>query len=253
MEDRELYERNGRGFVALPRAFFEMPYWNLPRAFSEAEAVIDVMGQVRYSESSTYYQINGRRVVIGRGEMMASYRYLARRWGWGIKKVRTFLPRLVEDGLVTLQKTQGVSVLRLCKSAICNFELVPGGTQRATPKAGQRAHGGHKTEIKGNNVDNKDKGTKGRPKNRAEFLDYARSFGIEDSVAEDAFDYYEMVGWVAGQSKAPVKDWKAAARAWKRRAEKWKGNGNENDRTSVRNRNTANEGIECDGFPVLRA
>ena len=45
---------------------------------------------------------------------------------------------------------------------------------------------------------------------------YAEQIGYR-SFDPDAFiDHYDMVGWVCGKKRAPMKDWRAAVRNWRR-------------------------------------
>lgn len=39
--------------------------------------------------------------------------------------------------------------------------------------------------------------------------------------AENFIDHYEMVGWVVGKARTPMKKWKSAVNVWVRNAKKW--------------------------------
>lgn len=119
------------GFLPLPRAFFDTPFWRTQREFSKAEAHLDLIQSARYSRRPTFFEVNGRTVEIGRGQVLGSYRYLSKRWDWSIKKVRTFIERLTQGKLIECQKTQGITVITLCDSSIYNFDRSPKGNQRA--------------------------------------------------------------------------------------------------------------------------
>lgn len=46
----------------------------------------------------------------------------------------------------------------------------------------------------------------------------SRRNGID---AEAFLNHYEMVGWVCGRNRLPMKDWKAAVRLWERNQKQW--------------------------------
>jgi len=61
------------------------------------------------------------------------------------------------------------------------------------------------------------KSSKARPKNVEEVKKYLDEKGIVGFTAEQFMDYQEVVGWVYGKNKIPIKDWKATVRQWSRR------------------------------------
>lgn len=50
---------------------------------------------------------------------------------------------------------------------------------------------------------------------------YSKDIGFYKLDPERFLDHYEMVGWVTGKNKIPMKCWKAAVRTWKRNAMEW--------------------------------
>lgn len=55
-----------------------------------------------------------------------------------------------------------------------------------------------------------------------ELLAYSKEIQFYAFDAERFIDHYEMVGWVTGKSRTPMKNWQAAVRTWKRNALEWK-------------------------------
>jgi hypothetical protein len=51
---------------------------------------------------------------------------------------------------------------------------------------------------------------------------YAVEIGWPECDAERFLDHYDMVGWVVGKARIPMKDWKAAVRLWRRNQREWK-------------------------------
>ncbi len=54
-----------------------------------------------------------------------------------------------------------------------------------------------------------------------EIKEYAKERGY-NLDAEKFFDYYEMVGWVVGKTRKPMKSWKSAVNTWMRREQEEK-------------------------------
>lgn len=91
-----------KGFLILPRNYFESFAWQQTREYSEAEAWLDIIRSARYDSEPCTAIINEKSVTWTRGEWPVSLRFLANRWQWSIRRVRTFMTRLCRLGLVTL-------------------------------------------------------------------------------------------------------------------------------------------------------
>lgn len=91
---------DGYGFIVISRkAFSESRYWLEGRVFSKWEAWLDLIQMAAYSDHERV--IRGRDVFIPRGALVASERFLMKRWGWKSPgKVRRFLESLVNDGCI---------------------------------------------------------------------------------------------------------------------------------------------------------
>lgn len=63
----------------------------------------------------------------------------------------------------------------------------------------------------------------------AELAAYGLEIGYRGFDPDRFFDHYEMVGWVTGKARAPMKNWKAAVRQWRRNEAEWKGQKQETD------------------------
>ncbi|MPM96823.1 hypothetical protein SDC9_143988 [bioreactor metagenome] len=102
-------------FIRLDRSFFDGKYWTSQRAFSQAEAWLDLIQSARFeAETATRILANGRRISIKRGELHASLRYLSTRWGWGVDKTRRFIENAKKDGDIEHRTEQGESIIKLC-------------------------------------------------------------------------------------------------------------------------------------------
>ena len=111
---------NERGFLRLNRKFFTDEMWNEPRTFSNCEAWLDLIQSARFEAAPRKMSVGGREVNLNRGEYPASVRFLARRWRWTERRVRTYLTKLKENGMLTIRKEGGLSVMRLTEYEVYN-------------------------------------------------------------------------------------------------------------------------------------
>lgn len=107
---------NIKGYIRLSRTFFDNPLWTEPREYSRAEAWLDLIQVARFEAERKI--LNGRAIEVQRGEIMASRRYLEKRWTWGSTKVANYLKLLVLEKMVTIKQTNGQTIITLC-----NYEL----------------------------------------------------------------------------------------------------------------------------------
>jgi DNA-binding transcriptional regulator YhcF (GntR family) len=103
------------GFIKLSRKFFSNDMWNEARTFSSCEAWLDLIQSARFEATPRKESIGGREVSYTRGQYPASIRFLAKRWLWSERKVRTFLSRLKKEGMIETNVMQGMSIITLCK------------------------------------------------------------------------------------------------------------------------------------------
>lgn len=83
----------------MPRAIMKLP--NFKREpYNEKLALIDLWFSAAHTDNSFYSK--GKVVSVERGELVTSYRELAKRWLWGRDRVILFLKRIERDGLIQL-------------------------------------------------------------------------------------------------------------------------------------------------------
>lgn len=104
-------ERTDKGFLMVPRAFFDSKIWQAARAFSECEAWLDLLQSARFEASPTTSRIGSYEVTWGPGQYPASIRFLARKWGRSPQWVRTFLGKMRRAGWISTDDSQGVCVI----------------------------------------------------------------------------------------------------------------------------------------------
>lgn len=120
------------GFIKLSRKFFSNELWNEARTFSSCEAWLDLIQSARFEATPRKVSIGGREVVCNRGQYPASIRFLAKRWKWTERKVRTFLSYLKKEGMITSEVIQGMNMITLCKYDEYNSNDTVGDTSNDT-------------------------------------------------------------------------------------------------------------------------
>ena len=121
------------GFIKVYRKLFDHFLWKEKREFSKAEAWIDLLATARYQNSTTKKVIDDRLVEWGKGELIASNRFLQKRWNWqSNSKVATFLKLLVKEGMITYGTGQHIG-----RISISNYDSynTPEITNEITKKA----------------------------------------------------------------------------------------------------------------------
>lgn len=116
------------GYIKLSRKFFSNDMWNEARTFSSCEAWLDLIQSARFEATPRKESIGGREVSYTRGQYPASIRFLSQRWKWSEKKVRSFMKRLKKEGMITVECSQGMNLITLCKYE----EYNPLGTIKGT-------------------------------------------------------------------------------------------------------------------------
>jgi hypothetical protein len=116
-------------FIPISRKFFECDFWQEERAYSRAEAWLDLIASTRFEESETPELIAGRMVSWTRGELPISLRFLAKRWLWSKNKVDDFIHQLESMERVTRRSANGQTFLILT-----NYYRYNSGQQRPQQK-----------------------------------------------------------------------------------------------------------------------
>ena len=104
----------------LSRKFFSNKIWKAARTFSECEAWIDLIQSARFEATVTIECIGDREIKYGRGQYPASIRFLAKKWAWSERNVRSFLAKLVKEKMITTDNAQGMNVITLCNYDVYN-------------------------------------------------------------------------------------------------------------------------------------
>lgn len=96
-----------KGFIRLPRAFFDTVDWQQKRKFTPTEAWVDLVRRAHYDTEPATLVCSTTTITYGYGEQCASVSFLSKAWQWPEKTVRTFLDRLLRCGLIAIRQTGG--------------------------------------------------------------------------------------------------------------------------------------------------
>lgn len=134
------------GSIKLSRRLLTDDWWNTGAPRSKAEAWIDLLFLARWVKGTATSE--GHTVALGRGEFLASERFLAERWRWSRGKVRTFLAQAQDLARISAQRdTQLGTVYRVVNYDL--YQLTPG-------KKDQRQDQQEDQQETKDNVDNVD-------------------------------------------------------------------------------------------------
>ena len=106
------------GYIMLARRVFDHNLWTENRSFSKFEAWLDLLQLAAFLPTKRI--IRCHFIEIGRGEIVASLRYLAARWNWKKDKVASFLGLLESDQMIRRESRQSESIITICNYERCN-------------------------------------------------------------------------------------------------------------------------------------
>ena len=212
------------GWFKIDRDLLEHDIW-LGEEFSRGQAWVDLIGLASFKAGS--FRKHGVKIEYERGDVTTSVLGLADRWGWKSRgKVERFLAELEAEDRITNNKIGRLTSL----ISITNYDKYQLDGHQTDIK---RTSNGHQTDIleegkEGKEVNNNNKA---RPKNLEQVVGYFLDKGYDQDEAERFYNRNEAVGWIYGQTKQPVKDWKAAARNWMKKSDEFKKRDNDKRNT----------------------
>lgn len=135
-------------FIPLNRKLFEHSLWCEEREYSRFEAWLYLLKEARFENTKVIDK--GRFVLINRGQIYASIRFLAEAFGWSTKKVGSYLQMLEMDSMI---KRETVKETGQTMITICNYEKYnTTKLDEETPRETQRKQQGNAEETKSNTV-----------------------------------------------------------------------------------------------------
>ena len=106
-------------FVPVNRQLFKHEFWEENRAFSRFEAWLDLIVSARFDASEGRKLTGGFIVRWQRGQILASIRFLAERWGWTKSKTERFLILLRDEKMIKTETATGTTQTII---TICNYD-----------------------------------------------------------------------------------------------------------------------------------
>ncbi|MDR0789219.1 MAG: hypothetical protein LBO06_00330 [Bacteroidales bacterium] len=103
-------------------ALFESAFWEEERVYSKFEAWSDLVRSTRIKRTLSF----GNKIInVNEGELVTSFRSLAERWHWSIKKVSVFLDLLVCSSMIEKDSsnTTGKTFIRICNGIETDIAL----------------------------------------------------------------------------------------------------------------------------------
>ncbi len=130
------------GYIKAYRSFFLHSLWKEKRAFSRPEAWLDLLASAYHTARAEVF--GTVPAVVGRGELPASTRFLAERWGWGASSVGRFLALLKKERMITVRMIPGAkqSIITLT-----NYETYNTTHQAAQDGSGHECESGTVSET----------------------------------------------------------------------------------------------------------
>jgi hypothetical protein len=145
-----------------------------PVCFSYAEGFLDLLMWARWEDGEILNK--GRKMLVRRGQLMASHGSLAKRWNWSVKTVRGFLRTLSNDTMIStnsgvdreagsqeLGNQTGMRGGNLCSIlTISNYDTYqPSAARAGQPSQHAKGNrGASNGQAKGNNL-RREEGNKG--------------------------------------------------------------------------------------------
>lgn len=109
-------ENNSLGFIKVQRKLFDGWIWEDAEPFDKRSAWIDLLRSARWQAEPWEKEVGNAMVEIKRGQLHATYRFLATRWKWkNISKVEAFVKKLKERGMIEVDKRTGETIITICK------------------------------------------------------------------------------------------------------------------------------------------
>lgn len=168
-----MYMENG--FIFIPRKFLDGSIWQEKKAYSQSAALIDLHVMARFAAEPAEVVVARRRVRVEHGQVVASLRYLARRWRWSVGRVRRFVALLRDEGWIAVDTADGIlritvpdivggKVDAACSQQVEAAEGVPGSVRQCALPASRRHTAGDTSGTAGGTKKKKGREEKKRKK-----------------------------------------------------------------------------------------
>ena len=204
---------NRGGYIMLHRQFQSHDFWRERRAFSRAEAWLDILMAARWQDEPGEVRIGNKLLLCGRGEVLYSMKTWAQRWGWSESKTKRFLHGLAANRKADCKRTmiELTNELQTTRIKICNYDAYQSARTASEPEMNLKrtaSEPGADTTKEGKKEELKRKGNSASG-DTPPTPSIAKSYcGLSGESLERFEQFWRVFGYKRG--KAP------AARAWKR-------------------------------------
>jgi hypothetical protein len=140
-----------RGYITIARGILDHPVVGARKPYSRLEAWLWLLLEAAWKPRRVPIS-NGRTrgvASLDRGQLSHSLRFMARKWGWTVKPVTTFLNGLETDNMIATQTDTGQTLITICNYNAYQLLAHSEETQTETQTETQRKRKGNKEE-KGN-------------------------------------------------------------------------------------------------------
>lgn len=133
------------GDIRINRRLFEGDLWQ-HKPFGKGQAWVDLIGLANWKENIVI--IKDEEFYLKRGQLVGSYRFLAKRWGWGAKRVSNLCQTLKRQQRITLSRQHQTTVITISKYDTYQTPLNYKETVKATEKETVRQQSGNSEATK---------------------------------------------------------------------------------------------------------
>lgn len=208
-----------KGYLTISRRLFDHEFFTERREYSKFEAWLDLI-QVCAFENDQSKIIKGKVIKWGRGQTIASVRYLQERWNWkSIDKVACYLRLLRSQQMIIIDNEQGIGRITLCKYD--DYNQVP----YTKPDRGQTVTRQQPDKIKEYNKVNKEKEREARAKVFYDTLvPFVKQYGKE--MLREFYNYWSEWNRSMTKMKWELQEtWEVSKRlsTWAKRDDNFKG------------------------------
>ena len=129
-----------KGYFMIPRKIFVDTRFSPRDEYSRMEATVDLYQMARFEPGKASCGKSGKYIDLERGELVASFGFLAERWGWKRTRVVRFLGYLSKIGLSSQRVVNGITVVKMVDCTNVDTTLPDGMGDTPTGTAGKTAH-----------------------------------------------------------------------------------------------------------------
>lgn len=132
-----------RGVFAVDRGIWDHPVF-ADEPLTEREAWQWLIGEASFKARTR--NVAGRQIPLRRGQLAASVRFMADRWGWGKSSVDRFLKKLKNETMIGTDAGTGLLVITICNYDKFQRVSLPSGTAADAPSGTVAGQSRDKTE-----------------------------------------------------------------------------------------------------------